>query len=693
MNPASRLRLPVGATLRGLMVLAVACTLLAATETRFEVFTRAAWFDLCQRVFPRERADDPVVIVEIDERSLAQLGQWPWPRSRLAGLIDQIAEAQPAVIGIDALFPEPDRYAPHALSLQLGLAPADTAQLVRALPDSDAVFARAIAAAPVVLGFAGIPEAGASRAPVTTAPILQRGGAAQRFVRQYPGLLRNQPAFETAAAGQGALNAEPERGIVRRVPTLISDADGHLLPGFALEILRFLGDRAPLSVSLDRRGLKAVRVAGIRIPTAPDGEWWLHYSRWEERPAYSAADVLRGNFDADNLRGRIVLIGYSALGLLDYVTTPLGRMPGVETHAEALENALAGRLLARPRFLPSLECGMLVVLGALAIASVARWRPSRAIAFYLVANLLLVAATVHAFLALGWLLDVANPLLAGAGVFATALGAALGETQAQRRELRRQLAESREIQARMEGELDAARRIQLGMLPAHTTLAHEPRIDIAGAMIPAKSVGGDLYDFFALDADRVFLLVGDVSGKGLPGALFMALAKAHIRGAAERVDGDPGRTLTEANRALTRDNPEYLFITAFAAELNCADGVLRWTNAGHDSPLLRAGTTVTTPFSATGPPLCALDDYEYATQNSNLAANALLCVTTDGITEAHDASHALFGAERLQACLREPANPTSAEAIARINAAVTAFVGATEQHDDITLLCVRRLLA
>jgi len=691
-NPASLPRLPIGAALRGLAILLLAAATLAGTDTRLETWLRAAWFDGYQRLLPRTRTTDPVVIVEIDERSLALLGQWPWPRSRLAGLLAQIAEAEPAVIGVDALFPEADRYAPHSLSLQLGLPPADTARLVEALPDSDAVFAQAIAAAPVVLGLAGIPEAGPQRSISRATPILQHGGDAADFVRRYPGLLRNLSSIDAAAGGHGALNAEPERGIVRRLPTLIGTEGGHLIPGFALEILRFLGGGPPLRVELDNGGIKSVEVGGLTIPTAPDGGWWLHFSRWEERPAYSAADVLRGSFDAANLRGRIVLIGYSALGLQDYVTTALGRMPGVETHAEALENALAGRLLARPRALTGWECALLLGLGAIAIISVTRWRPGAAILVFIGANLAIVAGTYFAFEEYGWLVDAANPLLAGAVVFATTLGATLSETQTQRRALHRELAQTREIQARLQGELDAARRIQLGMLPDTATLAIDARVNLAGAMTPAKSVGGDLYDFFLLDTDRLFLLVGDVAGKGLPSALFMALAKAQIRGASERTDGDPGAALTEANRALTRDNPEFLFITLFAAELNLANGRLRWSNAGHDSPLMRTDDALTAPFAATGPPLCAIDDFHYATCSSQLPRGGLLCMTTDGVTEAHDAANALFGADRLHTCVREgPAAMTAHDLVERISAALALFVGDTEPHDDITLLCVRRV--
>lgn len=682
---------PLSAAVLGVIVLALLTAALAAHEARVEVALREAWFDVCQRLFPRLRTEDPVVVVEIDERSLAQLGQWPWPRSRLAALVDSIAEAGPAVIGIDVLFVERDRYAPHMLSLQLGLAPEDTARLVAAIPDSDAVFARALAAAPVVLGVAGIGEAlPPPGAQVEVAPVLQRGGEALKHVRRYPGLLRSFYPLDAAAKGHGALNAEPERGILRTIPTLIGTDDGHLVPGLAVAILHHLGAGEPLQVEIDAHGIHTVKAAGLRVPTRNDGGWWLHFSHWEDRPAYSAADVLHGRIDMSNLAGRIVLIGYTALGLQDTVTTPLGRMPGVEAHAEALENALGGRLLQRPPSLRLVETALLLALGLHAILSVASWRPLYVVLGFAALVIAIVGGGIGAFTLRGWLIDIANPIAAATAVLMVTLGATLGETQTQRRQLRRELAQTREAQARLQGELDAARRIQLGMLP-DASAAQDPRYAIAARMLPARDVGGDLYDFFMVGANRLFFLVGDVSGKGLPSALFMALTKAQVRGAALRADGDPGVALTEANLALTQDNPELLFLTMFAAELDLQSGALRWSNAGHDSPSLVVEGKVTGAFPACGPPLCALDGYPYPTEAAVLPLGAFLCLVSDGVSEAQDREGRLFGGARVdEALLAVPQAAGADGVVSHLVASVESFAAGTEQADDITVLCLER---
>ena len=694
---ASRLlRAALKPPLLGCLILTLATPLLTYRDTRFEQGLRNAWFDSYQRFFPRQRLSQQVVVVEIDEQSLAQLGQWPWPRSRLAGLIEQIASAGAAVIALDAVFVEPDRYSPSMLALQLGLDPAETTRLTATLPNSDEVLAHTLRTTPTVVALAGIDEQLATPAhSARVTPVLQRGGNALDHLRQYPALLRNLPILDDAANARGAINSEADAGVIHYVPTLVASAAGDLVPSLALETLRVAVAGTAVRATLDHTGIRQIEVANFKIPTAPNGNWWLHFSDWRQRPAYSAATVLRGKFKGDALRDKIVLIGYTALGLLDTVTTPLGPMPGVEVHAEAIENALDGRLLSRAPWMSRLELGLLLALGSLAIWGVARWRPLVATLAFSGGVLALVSFGVYAFRQLGWLIDVANPTAIGSLVLVSVLGATLGEAQTQRRTLRRELAAQREVHARLQGELDAARRIQLGMLPDPITLAAEDRIDIVGQMVPARSVGGDLYDFFRIDPQRLFFLIGDVSGKGLPSALFMALAKALIRGAAQRVDGDPGATLTEVNTALAHDNPEMLFLTAFAGLLDLSSGEFAWSNAGHDSPfLIPFAGTLESPFSALGPPLCAVDDFVYASQHTRLAERATLCLMTDGVTEAHNAAHELFGASRVLVTLANVAPGANASAtVQAVATAVTLFVGATEQADDITLLCVRRTAA
>ena len=189
----------------------------------------------------------------------------------------------------------------------------------------------------------------------------------------------------------------------------------------------------------------------------------------------------------------------------------------------------------------------------------------------------------------------------------------------------------------------------------------------------------------------LFRSVGDVSGKGVPASLFMALGKSLCKSCALRGETDIGAIVNRANAEISRDNPEMLFITLFAGILDLATGELRFCNAGHDAPLLvRPGAAPQSIDAAGGPPLCVLDDFPYATETYQLQPGDLLCLTTDGITEAMTGQGALMGRERVEALLADTPPDASAKAVTdRLHAAVDRFVAGAEASDDLTILTIR----
>jgi adenylate cyclase len=392
----------------------------------------------------------------------------------------------------------------------------------------------------------------------------------------------------------------------------------------------------------------------------------------------SAEDVLSGKAAPELLREKLVLIGVTGLGLLDFQATPLGeRIPGVEIHAQILEQVFDGVYLRRPTGAGLIEAALLAVAGFAFVLLVPRmWPPYLA---------LLLAATVLLFLLIGLLafkagfvLDVGGSALGALAVFGTLLGATLAEADRQRRALR-------EAQARMAGELEAARRIQIGLLPVPRELfAGEARFTLDAGLEPARTVGGDFYDCFMLDPQRLFFAVADVSGKGLAASLFMALAKSLLKSIALRTGADPGTILTQASVEIARDNAESFFVTAFAAVLDTRSGVLEFSNAGHEPPYLcRLAAAPERLEHPGGPPLCVVERFVYPSARRQLAPGETLCVVTDGVTEAIDGAGAFYGAARLRNVLERDAG------VAAVRGDVQRFVGATEQADDLTLLCVR----
>jgi sigma-B regulation protein RsbU (phosphoserine phosphatase) len=241
----------------------------------------------------------------------------------------------------------------------------------------------------------------------------------------------------------------------------------------------------------------------------------------------------------------------------------------------------------------------------------------------------------------------------------------------------------------LQKELDAAQAIQLSMLPQVPAACRAyPALDAQALMEPAREVGGDFYDVVALDAQRVLLAVGDVSGKGMPAALFMVRSITLLRTAALRDDPADG-LLGRLNTLLCDNNPSELFTTAFLAVVDAATGTLTCYNGGHPLPLLsRAGGPFAPVVLPRGLVVGIVDGVPFPAAAVQLAPGDRLVVYTDGVTEAEDPDGRLFGEERLRATLDACPRRDAAGLVDAVRAAVRDFAGTASQSDDITLLAL-----
>jgi len=372
-------------------------------------------FDLFQLLRPRTQTAQPVVIADIDEASLKAIGQWPWPRTIVADLVTRLRALGAVAIGFDIVFAEPDRLSPAvAASSFRGLDEA-TRDKLAALPSNDAVLAEAIkAAGAVVVGQAGAataqPRSDAEMALQTGFAI--RGPDPRPFLLTFPGLSRNVPPIEEAAAGRGLFSINPERdGIVRRVP-VVMQAQDTLVPSLTLDMLRVVTRAGAILIRTDQAGVRAVAVPGLELPTDSRGQFWVYFNKHDPARYVSAADVLDGRVPADRVRGRLVLIGTSATGLLDVKTTPVDpAMPGVEVHAQILENVLTKSFLSNPNYAIGAELILAIVLG-LAVIVAAPILPA-AIVLALGALLIvgLAGMSWYFFVAHNLLIDFTYPLI------------------------------------------------------------------------------------------------------------------------------------------------------------------------------------------------------------------------------------------------------------------------------------------
>jgi adenylate cyclase len=671
-------------------------------------------FDVFERLWPRP-ADvqpgqpgvyDPVAIVAIDEASIRRLGQWPWPRTLMTELVRKIAAQGPAVVGLDILFPEPDRLSPEQLAAHRpDLPPAARAVLLQATPN-DTLLAREIEEEPTVLGLAGIitgrpnPDAlaGLRRLAVQGAT-----GEVLRSVPVFDDAIRNLGELERAASGHGALVITPELdGVVRRVPLVIRIGDA-VVPTLALEMLR-VAVGVKVALEGDGRGLRAVSVGSFRVPTEADGRMWVPYSRHEDWRFLSAVDVLDGKLREGTLADRFVLVGSTAVGLSDVQTTPVEpTLQGIEIHAQLLEAILQSNpesagvqvrpLLRRPAWTLWLELGLVAAVGGFLLWLLPGRSPRLGALLVAMVGVGLGVGAILVYRRMQLLVDPTYPTLVALGLWPLALGFNQAALERTRRRLEAELGDERTRALRFEGEIEAARKIQMGILPQKfPAFPGRKDFDLHALIRPARAVGGDLYDFFLLEDDRLFFLVGDVSGKGVPASLFMALTKALCKSTALRRQVSVGHILTEANREISRDNPEFLFVTLLAGILDVKTGELEVCNAGHEHPfLLRPGRLAEPIVVAGGPPVCMIEDFVYPTECMRLEVGECLLLFTDGVTEAMNGDQEMYTQARIAQALGVSEDPSVPEqVIHRLYGDVQRFVAGAEPSDDIAILALCR---
>ena len=401
---------------------------------------RVRTFDAFQRIDPRQKTVRPVTIVDIDDKSLEKLGQWPWPRTRIADLVIELTRLGAVVIAFDAVFSEPDRLNPAYAADTFRNLDEETRARLRALPSNDQVFADAIKASRVVLGESGLPEEIATldkTLPVTG--IATRGEEAQRFMFDFPGLLRNVPVLEHAAAGRGLFTIRPERdGIVRRVP-MIMQAQGQTLPSLTFEMLRVATGSDTILIRAEKAGIISIGVKGIQIPTDHNGQLWVHYARNDASIYVPAINVLEKSVAPDMIAGKLVLIGTSAVGLNDIKTTPVSRaMPGVEIHAQVLESALTGAVISQPIFGIAVEFATALLFGLLVIAFAPQFGPVTLVVLGAAFASMLVGLSAYFYINNRLLIDFTYPLMSTTAIYLTLIFASFVREQRQRRQIRSQ---------------------------------------------------------------------------------------------------------------------------------------------------------------------------------------------------------------------------------------------------------------
>lgn len=384
-------------------------------------------FDSYQQLRPRARISAPAILVEIDDKSLSELGQWPWPRTRIADLIDRIAAYEPAAIGLEVFFPEPDRLSPDRFAVSLEQRSPELAARLRSYPSNDSILAHAILRHHVVLPIAGLgrPSPNLESFAHFRAKHEVMYSPRNLPLRRYVGVLQAIDEIQEAAAGRGLASVElGSDNVLRNVPliALIGDIP---VATFTLELLR-VATNSTINAVQSSEGIVDVQLGSRAVAKAQaNGEMRIRFGHRMEGLFISAADVLAGRVDRARLNGKLVVVGVTALGLAGQVTTPLGvQMSGSEIYVQLIEQLLDNTPLYRTEHSRYWETLAFVAIG-FALAIVARYF-SMVIAFVVLLACTAGAGILGVFLfSRGILIDVATPVAGWQLAFGCALATSL----------------------------------------------------------------------------------------------------------------------------------------------------------------------------------------------------------------------------------------------------------------------------
>ena len=382
-------------------------------------------FDTLQRLLPREiYAEDPVVIIDIDDRSLAEIGQWPWSRNQLAKLTNQAYAA--AALGFDIVFAEPDRTNPQNFISSYPLNESLKKEL-SALPSNDELFAQAITDhGTVVLGQA-LNNKNNIKPSKAKFGLVTQGDDPKQFITNYSGIQHNIKQLESSAAGVGSMSIGNNDAIVRQLPTF-ERVDDQLVPSLALEMTRVAVGASTFQIKSSnasseeaygaQTGINNIKLGPLSIPTTPEGNAWVYFAPSRDISTVSAADVISGVISPDFFEGKVALVGTSAAGLLDLRSTPTEKnVPGVTIIAQFIQQIFANEFLQRPDWLFGAEFIAGLLLAVLITLSIQALGPIGGLSIFLVGSGGIVGSSYYFFKSKLFLVDPISPLIISLSVY------------------------------------------------------------------------------------------------------------------------------------------------------------------------------------------------------------------------------------------------------------------------------------
>ena len=624
-------------------------------------------YDAYQSLFIEKNNFEEVVIIDIDEKSIGEIGQFPWRRDVFADLIQKLNQYGVSVITFDVFFSEEDKQNPKKILEEFNIKN-DT------VFDSDQKFLESIKSSKVILPILGdisMYNKDNSSKPKTN--IISKGGDPSNYIYSFKNKITSLEKFNNAAKGVGTISYLDSSDAVLRSLPLFLKIGNDIWPALSLETLRVLHGHKNILINSDQTGINLIKTRKYQIEPDRNAIVYINYKQFDKENYISAVDVLNLKINENKLRDKIAIIGSSAQGIFDFVKIPNGNViPGVETHAHLIENIINNDFIVKNTYTTIAENLLLVTSLILALIIPNRILPKFSIVIFagLVFNLLSSSVIAYQF---NYFVDVFYIILSSSLLFLTTLYFRyLRENEI--------ALDNEKKQIILKQEREIAGEVQKKLFPE----VFEDSKLIYAKNIPARDVSGDYYDYIRVNDNEIYFTLADVSGKGIKAGILMANASSVFRSLA-KLEKPLSTIARYVNNQVSDSSYQGMFITAVIGKINIQKKEIEYINHGHEPIMIFDKDYNFEYIKSSLPPLGIMkfnDDSFFKTSIKNIQDKTLL-IYTDGVTEGYLKNDEELGAKGFESLIKDNKFDNSKDIIDKV---CEVLDNRSKLRDDITCL-------
>jgi CHASE2 domain-containing sensor protein len=632
-------------------------------------------YDFYQKVFNRGEVQD-VTIVDIDEKSIAKVGQFPWRRDIYSIILKNLNQHNPKAIAFDIVFSEEDKQNPKDLLLKLQK---ESSQLIDIeVADTNKIFVDSIKSSKIILPILGEPNDNfVKNDSEPKVRIVTKGEDPKNFIYKFKNKIISLEEISNAASGIGSISLIPNiDGIIRNVPVLY-DIDNRIWPSLALETVRVATDQKNLLVKSNKNGIELIKTRKNSIPSDQNAVINIKFNKFSKENYVSAIDVINNDFDEKRIKNKIILIGSSAQALFDIVKISNGKtVPGVEVHAHIIDNILKNESIIKNIYTHLAENIIFLILVILLILIPIKIKPKFSIIFF-VGSIFLINLSSIIIYQFNFYIDFLFSSIAGTLAFMTSLYFRYLEENSI-------AIENEKKQSILKKEREIAGEVQKKLFPNNKKIEKY----IFAQNTPAKDVSGDYYDYYQVNDNEIYFILGDVTGKGIKAGILMANAAAVFR-SLTKMNSSVAKTALYINNQVKDSSYQAMFITAILGRINLEKKEMEFINMGHEPMMVLDPQFNFEYIKSTLPPmgLMPVKDESFFKTTVMDITNKTILIYTDGVTEGYIDEGKELEVAGLENEIKK-LNSTSPEKIISHASKILTEKGFT-LRDDITVLGIK----